>query len=155
MQGVQSPIAYIGIIDSQDQPLYLRSFMPNKDDDIQSQMFVYSSLELIESIMKERLARSTTSLNSYIGFLTNVFLCDSEYDIMGYYSPTKLRIILVLNQKQNLENYNESVLKQIFKSVHDLYLQDLFNPFTDIKEGLSSSFDQKCQRLIESQQKAL
>lgn len=51
---------------------------------------------------------------SYLkGFLTNVFLCDSEYDVMGYYSSTKLRIILVLNHKQNLENYNESIIKQV------------------------------------------
>jgi len=34
-------------------------------------------------------------------------------DIIGYCSATKTRIIVILVQKPNLVDYNESVLKQV------------------------------------------
>ena len=47
----------------------------------------------------------------YIGYLTSEFLSDHEFDIFGYTTATKNKIIVILYQKTNLENYNENVLK--------------------------------------------
>jgi hypothetical protein len=48
-----------------------------------------------------------------LGYLTSIFLSDYEMDIFGFCSATKTRIIVMLLQKQNLENYNEQVLKTV------------------------------------------
>jgi len=40
-------------------------------------------------------------------------LSEGEYDLYGYCSATKTRILVILSQKQNLEMYNEHTLKQV------------------------------------------
>ena len=49
------------------------------------------------------------------GLLSNLFLSDNEYEMYGYYTATKLKIVLILTQKQNLSNYEERLIKQAMK----------------------------------------
>lgn len=140
------------------------------------------SSPLIISLVKKKLAQNS-ALSSYIGItflfcklyfwhetglLTNIYLSEGEYDVYGYCSATKTRIIVILTQKLNTEIYNENTLKQViiifwtelinwkfFKTIHEVYLQDLFNPFHDIRNGLSEYFQPKLNKAIELYEKAL
>ncbi len=44
---------------------------------------------------------------------------------------------------------------QFFKTIHEVYLQDLFDPFHDIRNGLSEYFQPKLNKAIELYEKAL
>eukprot|EP01017_Pseudomicrothorax_dubius_P045602 TRINITY_DN7901_c0_g1_i1.p1 TRINITY_DN7901_c0_g1~~TRINITY_DN7901_c0_g1_i1.p1 ORF type:complete len:103 (+),score=11.70 TRINITY_DN7901_c0_g1_i1:230-538(+) len=85
------------------------------------------------------------------GFLNTAFLSDEECDIFGYSSVAKLRIIIILRQKPNLEVYNETKIHKVFLAIHELYLQDVFNPFRNVNiDKLSSSFEFKLDRLVDT-----
>ncbi len=59
------------------------------------------------------------------GLLTNIYLSEGEYDVYGYCSATKTRIIVILTQKLNTEAYNENTLKQVIvimrKNFNDIH----------------------------------
>ena len=99
--------------------------------------------------------------------MSNLFLSDSEYELYGYYTATKLKFILILSQKTNLSNYEERLIKQVikktikntifinnkkkklFKTMHEVYLKEIFNPFNQGESSkLSNSFLKNIEKIV-------
>ena len=76
--------------------------------------------------------------NKWKGNLTSIYLSDGEYDLYGYCSATKTRIVVILSQKQNLEIYNETTLKQVMR------LLGFFNLFLTAFQDNSWSLFARC-----------
>lgn len=97
--------------------------------------------------------------------MSNLFLSDNEYELYGYYTATKLKFILILTQKINLSNYEEKLIKQVkkvenycninlffnkfFKTMHEVYLKEIFNPFNQGDSSkLSNSFQKNVEKIV-------
>eukprot|EP01016_Furgasonia_blochmanni_P044605 TRINITY_DN6209_c0_g1_i9.p1 TRINITY_DN6209_c0_g1~~TRINITY_DN6209_c0_g1_i9.p1 ORF type:complete len:184 (-),score=57.24 TRINITY_DN6209_c0_g1_i9:120-671(-) len=151
---VKSPVMYIALVNAQDQPIYMKNFSDKKHDELQIQLLIYSSLDLIQAQMDRKLAANKDS-SSFVGHVTSAFLSEVDVDVYGYLAATKLKIVVILQQKPDRQNYDENLVKAMMKSVYDLYMQDQFNPFHDNKNKLSQMLLDKLEHIIGSYQQTL
>ena len=95
----ESNIAYIGILNNKNEPLLLNNYTKSKYEELNFQMNVFCASDIIDDkIIKKLTDRSENPppINSYLGFLTSVYLSDNEYDIYGFITVTKLKMVLIL-----------------------------------------------------------
>eukprot|EP01016_Furgasonia_blochmanni_P044600 TRINITY_DN6209_c0_g1_i10.p1 TRINITY_DN6209_c0_g1~~TRINITY_DN6209_c0_g1_i10.p1 ORF type:complete len:190 (-),score=48.53 TRINITY_DN6209_c0_g1_i10:120-689(-) len=166
---VKSPVMYIALVNAQDQPIYMKNFSDKKHDELQIQLLIYSSLDLIQAQSKsievltqihtyvqvDRKLAANKDSSSFVGHVTSAFLSEVDVDVYGYLAATKLKIVVILQQKPDRQNYDENLVKAMMKSVYDLYMQDQFNPFHDNKNKLSQMLLDKLEHIIGSYQQTL
>lgn len=47
--------------------------------------------------------------------MSSIYSCDGDYDIYGYYSITKIKIMAVLSQKLDEVKYDEGAISKLLK----------------------------------------
>eukprot|EP01016_Furgasonia_blochmanni_P044603 TRINITY_DN6209_c0_g1_i6.p2 TRINITY_DN6209_c0_g1~~TRINITY_DN6209_c0_g1_i6.p2 ORF type:complete len:124 (-),score=12.38 TRINITY_DN6209_c0_g1_i6:368-739(-) len=61
---VKSPVMYIALVNAQDQPIYMKNFSDKKHDELQIQLLIYSSLDLIQAQSKS--IEVLTQIHTYV-----------------------------------------------------------------------------------------
>jgi hypothetical protein len=60
-------------------------------------MNVFCALDIIESILSKKLLdQNNQAISSHIGFLTSVYLSENEYDIYGFITVSKIKVVLIV-----------------------------------------------------------
>ena len=64
-----------------------------------------------------------------MGLISSIYSADGDYDIYGYYSLTKVKIMVVISQKIDDNKYDDTAIKRFLKEVYQIYQSQLLNPF--------------------------
>lgn len=129
----ESPLVYLTIINIRNEPVLFKSFSERSPrDELNFHMHFYSALDLLEDNINKR-------KNEYLGCITSIYSTDGDYDIYGYYTACKVKMMVIVRQKSNpLEKYEDTAIIQFFKALYALYKSEVLNPFYDEKSVLFS-----------------
>eukprot|EP00162_Nutomonas_longa_P000081 comp10097_c0_seq1/m.11986 comp10097_c0_seq1/g.11986 ORF comp10097_c0_seq1/g.11986 comp10097_c0_seq1/m.11986 type:complete len:137 (-) comp10097_c0_seq1:15-425(-) len=132
-------IACVAIVSKQNSPLYLRSF--GSTDGFRFHYIIHTSLDMIE----EKSSKGKGSGGSDGSFFLGLLYPIEDFQIYGYITNTKVKMILVLDDNEA----KDSEVHQFFKQLHSLYIGAIFNPFHDPDARIESKlFDQKVISLV-------
>ncbi|KAG8952441.1 hypothetical protein FRC04_004501 [Tulasnella sp. 424] len=109
-------VAYISATQS---PILVRTFLPNKQDDLKYHYIAHTSLDVIE----ERVASSTKLGECYLGHLYSM----EDLAVYGWIAPSKIKIVIALALTDTFIKDQDIVT--LFKALHLAYHQALSNPF--------------------------
>ena len=137
-------IKFVCIVDRNNSPIAFFNF-DNVDFDLQYQIMVFSSLDLLK--------RKNRSSN-YLSLLFNFYENDIEYGSYGYVGNNGTKIC-VIKELKNENEINEK-MHNICKNIYIQFIQLLLNPFFDFQEFNKINSEQKkkfSQNIIEYMKK--
>ena len=127
------PIVAVAIVGTMNNPLFLRSYLP---EELKFHYIIHASLDLIEDGV------STTS-DLYLGMLYP----SEEYRVFGYVTSTLVKLIVVVDAE-----VSDQAMKNFFEKFHTLYCNMACNPFYTIGDPIhSKGFETEMTMLVTSQ----
>ena len=124
-------IKFVCIVDRNNSPIAFFNF-DNVDFDLQYQIMVFSSLDLLK--------RKNRSSN-YLSLLFNFYENDIEYGSYGYVGNNGTKICVIKELKN--ENETKEKMNNICKNIYSQFIKLLLNPFFDGNEFNTSNSEQK------------
>lgn len=88
-------------------------------------------------------------VTSFLGCINSIYLSDDEFDIYGYITPGKNKILVILHQK-SLSNYDDRHVQAFLIKLNAAYTKDIINPFVNSVEDhvLTSKFHSQIDSLV-------
>lgn len=126
-----SPIA-IAIVNTSNCPLLIRTSLDDIDKEEATKLIylLHASLDIVE----EKCEQPTTREN----FLGVLYQCE-QYKIYGLMSTTKVKVLLMINQRYNINVPRENDVRQMLKGIHRAYVDaTAMNPFYKPNEPVKS-----------------
>ncbi|PVU98341.1 hypothetical protein BB559_001663 [Furculomyces boomerangus] len=131
-------IKCIAILDSQDCPIYLKTF-DEKDEEMRYHYIAYTCCDSIEEKVRDQ-----TSREMYLGLLQNV----GALSMYGYMTNTMTKIILFVVTKTPPKSYE---VNEIMKRIHSEYINVVSNPFYEFPTKIENEqFDKKLLFLVQN-----
>ncbi|CAM9975519.1 unnamed protein product [Ascophyllum nodosum] len=133
-------IVCIAVVGRKNEPLFLRTYTDadgeEEEEDATHRLhnIVHSSLDVVgDKKAKKRPSGVTDALTDmFLGHLCPI----DEYRVYGYMTSTRLKLLAVL---EDVNDIRESDLKKVFASIHDLYVNNLRNPFSPLAKPIDSA----------------
>lgn len=122
----------VAIVNTSNCPLLVRTNLDeiDKDEATKLMYLMHASLDIVEEK-----AEQPTSRDNFLGLL---YQCE-QYKIYGLMSTTKVKILLMINQRYNYATPRESDIKLILKNIHKAYVDaTAMNPFYKPNEQVKS-----------------
>mmetsp|Transcript_8879 Transcript_8879/g.13252 ORF Transcript_8879/g.13252 Transcript_8879/m.13252 type:complete len:152 (-) Transcript_8879:89-544(-) len=131
---VNGEIRALAIVGKENEPLYVKTYTDNKEDDQLSYHYhLHCSLDIIEDKVNTSRKGYNAARELFLGHLFTV----EDYSLYGYATNSLVKlIVLVDGQLQN------SVVKTWLREFHELYVEAMANPFCELletKNGLYTS----------------
>ena len=155
-QIVSMSIDCVAIIGDSNCPLYLATYPKLDSADLQHrfQLIVYSSLDIIDAWVKNRKSGNVDNNNGdnqFVGYLCSI----EHFKIFGYVTNTSLKFLVVVKDEVDSLRIPFEQVRNFFVSLHDLYIEALYNPFYKIGMPLTSDrFAKKTNSLVSQSEKA-
>mmetsp|Transcript_1096 Transcript_1096/g.1393 ORF Transcript_1096/g.1393 Transcript_1096/m.1393 type:complete len:151 (-) Transcript_1096:281-733(-) len=129
-------IACFSVVGDSNEPLFLKPYLDDTDevDPLKFHSIVHSSLDNVEELKVQRSSTGTNKLQNaemYLGHLCPI----EEYRVFGYMTNTNIKFFAVLEDNAPVR---ENDLRNLFQSVHQLYVNYLRNPFAPLRKPLTS-----------------
>lgn len=128
---MSSPSA-IAILNSSNCPLLIRTSLDGIDKEEATKLIYLMHISL--DIVQEK-AEQPTSRDNFLGVL---YQCE-QYKIYGLMSTTKVKILLMINQRYNQNQPRENDIRLMLKNIHKAYIDaTAMNPFYKSNEPVKS-----------------
>ena len=161
----------LAIIGTNNEPLFIREFEKNDDAISEEELFGISSTKTFDGvncstkhqfILHAALDRyvqmagpppgygwrqNTNADGMFIGLLYPV----EEMRVYGYVTTTKVKLLLTVEDDAvpEMQQTVDIEIKVLLRKIHELYIEDLLNPFKDIGSKIvSKTFDEKVTKCI-------
>lgn len=126
-----SPSA-VAIVNSSNCPLLIRTSLDDIDKEEATKLvyLMHASLDIVEEKAEQP--------NSRDNFLGVLYQCE-QYKIYGLMSTTKVKILLMINQRYNFSPPRENDIRLVLKNIHKAYVDaTTLNPFYNPNEQVKS-----------------
>jgi hypothetical protein len=129
----------VAIIGDNNCPLYLATYSKLDSADLQHrfQLIVYSSLDIIDAWVKNRKSGNldnNSGDSQFVGYLCSI----EHFKVFGYVTNTSLKFLVVVKDEVDSLRLPFEQVRNFFVSLHDLYVEALYNPFYKIGMPLTS-----------------
>lgn len=114
-------LAFIAILNSQNEPIFTRSFGGVNEADMQ--FSAYASLDILqEKVVASQ--RSDEVSEPFMGFISPTLVGVNLYKIYAYMGATGFKIVAVIDES----DMPPSKVKELFENVSKLYVDLICNP---------------------------
>eukprot|EP01024_Parvocaulis_polyphysoides_P032167 TRINITY_DN28886_c0_g1_i1.p1 TRINITY_DN28886_c0_g1~~TRINITY_DN28886_c0_g1_i1.p1 ORF type:complete len:160 (-),score=18.75 TRINITY_DN28886_c0_g1_i1:234-662(-) len=135
-------IVCVGIVGAKNNPLYLRSFEDDQNqDDLKFHYIIHCALDSVDdrASVKTALA-SRDGSGSYLGLLYPI----ENLRVYGFISKTKVKYFVVENDPQVKDD-----LQAVFHQIHAAYVDTVCNPFYTLNTVIQSAkFDLRIANIV-------
>ncbi|KAI9293894.1 Sedlin [Neoconidiobolus thromboides FSU 785] len=118
----------IAIIGKQNNPLYIKNFIPEYYDDIKFHYLAHTSCDLFN----DKALANNKGQGQYFGLLHIV----EEFVVYGYITNSKIKFIAVLELTDDV--IKDVEMKMLFKQIHAAYIILVCNPFYSFQNDISN-----------------
>lgn len=122
----------VAIVNTANCPLLIRTSYDEVDKDKETNLIylMHASLDIVQEKTEQ-----PTSRDNFLGVL---YQCE-QYKIYGLLSTTKVKILLMLNQRYCYGQPRENDIRQTLKNIHKAYIDaTAMNPFYKPSEPIKS-----------------
>lgn len=122
----------VAIVNTANCPLLIRTSFDNtdKDEAIKLMYLMHASLDIVQEKSEQ-----PTSRDNFLGVL---YQCE-QYKIYGLMSTTKVRVLLMINQRYHFGPPRENDIRLLLKNIHKAYVEaTAMNPFYKPNEAVKS-----------------
>ncbi|XP_065181497.1 trafficking protein particle complex subunit 2-like protein [Sycon ciliatum] len=132
----------VAVISKENQPLFLRT--AKDDPELQFHYYVHTSLDVIDEKVGAPPGRANEQREMYLGILYPT----EDYKIYGYVTNTKVKFIVIVDNTNSMNK--DSEIKQVFRTLHTAYCENLLNPFYAPGESIvSRTFNKTIDSLLQ------
>lgn len=157
-------ICFVSFISRHEKPLYIQSFdlFPEKDDKVATNNFLkynflsHMALDIITSPSSVSIREQQQDGDIKSGAV--LLLVQDNVTVYGYESNTGLKIIVGFNNQARIQKELSQLLplRDLFLSIHKVYIKTICNPFKDSVVDLDDEqilqtpkFDKSIKNIVE------